>query len=151
MKTPWEILMVEDSATDAELALRAFKHGEIANPLRIVTSGDQGLDYLVGPSALAKVGPVRPQLILLDLNLPGMSGIEFLRRIKADERTRDIPVVVLSLSEKDSNIMACVRLGSDGYIVKPLDIDNLARVTAKLNLPLTLVPSPVIKIKTKAI
>ena len=150
MNPPWEVLMVEDSATDAELALRAFKHADIANPLRIVTSGDEGLDYLVGPAALANVGPVRPQLILLDLNLPGMSGIEFLRRIKADERTRDIPVVVLSLSENDRNIMACVRLGSDGYIIKPLDTDALGRVAGRLKLPLILVPAPVAGKKAKA-
>ena len=140
MKDPWEILLVEDSATDAELALRAFRQADVANPLRIVTSGDLALEYLLGAAALAKVGRVRPRLILLDLNLPGMSGLELLRRLKADGRTREIPVVVLSLSENDRNIMTCVRLGSDGYIVKPLDIDNLIRVCAKLNLPLTLEP-----------
>ena len=71
-----------------------------------------------------------------------MSGIECLRRLKADERTRAMPVVVLSLSEGDRNIMTCVQLGSAGYIIKPLDIDNLVRVTAKLKLRLTLVPPP---------
>ena len=150
MRPPWEILMVEDSTTDAELVLRAFKHAGITNPLKIVSCGEQGLEYLVGPAALAKVGPVRPSLILLDLNLPGMSGIEFLRRLKADGRTSGIPVVVLSQSENDRNIMTCVRLGSDGYIVKPLDIDNLFRVAAKLKLSLTVEPRRFTETKRKA-
>jgi len=142
MKLPGEILMIEDSGTDAALAQRAITAAGIANPLTVVTSAEAGLDRLHGTGAHEKTGPCRPQLILLDLNLPGMSGIEFLRRIKSTEATRDIPVVVLSLSEADRNIMACVRLGSDGYIIKPLDPDSLIRVAAKLKLTLTLLPPP---------
>ena len=142
MKLPGEILMIEDSLTDAELAQRAITMAGIANPLTIVTDAEEGLARLHGTGAYAKAGPYRPRLVLLDLNLPGMSGIEFLRRIKGDASTCEIPVVVLSLSENDRNIMACVRLGSGGYIIKPLDPDNLIRVAAKLKLPLTLLPSP---------
>lgn len=135
-----EILMLEDSATDAELTRRAFRRANIANLLTVVASGAEAMNYLLGAGSYAKLGAAQPQLILLDLNLPQMSGIEFLRRIKGDERTRDIPVIILSLSERDRDIMAGVRLGAAGHIVKPLDFENLVRVLAPLQLHLTMVP-----------
>jgi CheY-like chemotaxis protein len=113
--------MVEDSATDAELALRAFKLADFANPVMTVPSGEQGLDYLFGTGLFAARGPTRPQLILLDLNLPKMSGIDFLHRVRADGRTRDIPVVVLSLSESSQGVTACIELGAEAYLVKPVN------------------------------
>ena len=140
MSAPAEILMVEDSATDAELAVWEFKHARVANPFKVVTSGEEGLDYLFGTGAYAKTGAARPQLVLLDLNLIAMSGIDFLRRIKADERTRDIPVVILTLSTRDRDIMAGVRLGAAGQIIKPLRFETLIRTIARLKLELTLVP-----------
>jgi CheY-like chemotaxis protein len=90
-----DILLVDDNAADAAMPARVFKRAK----LRIVRDAEAGLDYLFGTGRYAKRKPVRPQLILLVLNLPQMSGLEFLRRIKADERTRDIPVVVLTDSE----------------------------------------------------
>ena len=89
------ILLVEHSAADAGMTARAFKRAK----LRIVRDAEAGLDYLFGTGRYAKRKPARPQLILLDLNLPQMSGLEFLRRVKADGRTRDIPLVVLTVSE----------------------------------------------------
>lgn len=134
--------MVEDSATDAELALRAFKRAEFANPIRVVASGELGLDYIFGVGIHAEHGPAQPQLILLDLNLPEMSGIEFLRRIKADERTRAIQVIVLTLSDRDRDVTTCVQLGAEAYIIKPLNFENFVRVTTRLKLRLTLVDKP---------
>ena len=135
--------MVEDSATDAELATLAFRRARIANPLKIVSSGEQGLDYLFGTGARAKHGATRPLLILLDLQLPGMSGIEFLRRIKSDERTHDIPVVSLSLTKSAPAIVMCLQLGVDDHIIKPVDFKGLALVTKKLKLDLVLTPPEV--------
>jgi CheY-like chemotaxis protein len=120
------------------MTARAFKRAKVTNPLRTVRDGEAGLDYLFGIGRYAKPRPVRPQLILLDLNLPQISGVEFLRQIKADERTRDIPVVVLTVSKNDRVIIDCARLGAEHYIVKPLGLENLVQVTPKLNLHLTL-------------
>lgn len=138
-----EILMVEDSATDAELALRAFKRANIANPLKVVFSGEQALDYLRGSGTRAKYGVTRPLLILLDLNLPGMSGIDFLREIKGDPRTSGIPVATLSLTQSAPAIVACLRLGAADHIIKPVDFKALVRVTKKLKLHLATAPPAV--------
>jgi CheY-like chemotaxis protein/DNA-binding XRE family transcriptional regulator len=135
-----EILLIEDSATDAAMAARAFKRAKITNPLKIVCAAEDGLAYLFGKGGNKKRRRPRPQLILLDLNLPQMSGPEFLRRIKSDDRTRDIPVVVLTVSQSDRMIIECGRLGAVNYIVKPFGIESFVRVTPKLNLHLTLGP-----------
>jgi CheY-like chemotaxis protein len=135
---PTEILLVEDSAADAALTMRAFKRARFTNPLRIVCDAEEGLAYLFGHGRYAQRRPERPGLILLDLNLPGMSGLECLRRIKADARTREIPVAVLTVSKSDRMIVECGRLGAENYIVKPLSIESFLRVTPKLNLRLTL-------------
>ena len=132
-----EILMIEDSATDAELALRAFKLAEFANPVTTVPSGEQGLDYLFGTGLFAARGPTRPQLILLDLNLPKMTGVDFLHLIRADRRTRDIRVVVLSLSKHNQDVKDCISLGAEAFIVKPVNFENFSRLTAGLKLSLT--------------
>lgn len=135
-----EILMVEDSATDAELAQRAFQRAKIANPLRVVASAEEAWRYLLGKGTDAKRGATRPLLILLDLQLPGMSGLDLLRQIKLDERTRDIPVVSLSLTKSAPAIVMCLQLGVDDHIIKPVDFKALVRVTKKLKLRLTRTP-----------
>jgi CheY-like chemotaxis protein len=132
-----EILLIEDNPTDAALTAHAFKQAKVTNPLRIVSTAEDGLDCLFGKNGKAKRKQAQPQLILLDLNLPQMSGLEFLRHIKSDERTCDIPVVVLTVSQSDRMIIECGRLGAVNYIVKPFGIENFVRVTPKLNLHLT--------------
>ena len=141
-KRPAEILMVEDSATDAALASRAFKRAGFANPVTVIASGEQSLDYLFGTGTFADRGPTRPLLILLDIGLPKMSGIDFLHRVRADGRTRGIPVAVLSLSESNQGVTACIQLGAEAYLVKPLNFENFSRMTAGLKLRLTLVARP---------
>ena len=140
MNAPPEILMVEDSATDAELALRAFRRAKIGNPLRLVSSGEEAWSYLVGKGAFAKLGATTPLLILLDLQLPGMSGIDLLRQIKMDERTWNIPVVSLSITKKAHEIVKCIQLGVVDHIIKPVDYPALVRVTKRLKLKLAKMP-----------
>jgi CheY-like chemotaxis protein len=135
-----EIMLVEDNAEDAAMAARAFKRAKVTNPLRIVRSAEEGLVHLFGAGRHARRTQAMPQLILLDLNLPRISGMEFLRRVKGDPRTRGIPVVVLTITRTDSSIIECSRLGAEHYIVKPIAIENLVTVTPRLNLTLTLAP-----------
>ena len=134
------IMLVEDSATDAQMTARVFKRSRITNPLRVVRTAEAGLDCLFGTGRFTKQGALRPQLILLDLNLPQMSGLDFLRRIKSDERTHEIPVVVLTVSLSDRMIIECGRLGAENYIIKPIGIESFVRVTPKLKLQLTVGP-----------
>lgn len=134
---PEEILLVEDNAADAALTLRAFRLAKVANPLRVLPHAEAAWEYLTGRGAEA-AGPQRPALMLLDLNLPGISGVELLRRAKAEPALRDIPVIVLTVSRHDRVILECSRLGVVNYIVKPLSFENFVRVTPRLNLRLTL-------------
>jgi CheY-like chemotaxis protein len=132
-----EILLIEDNASDATMAARAFKRARFTNPVRVAKDAETALDRLFGTGRGAPRSPALPQVILLDLNLPGMSGLEFLRRIKADRRTRDIPVVVLTVSRTDRMIVECGRLGAADYIVKPIGIESFVRLTPRLRLNLT--------------
>ena len=128
-----EVLLVEDNAEDEELTLRAFSRATFANPVKVVRDGEEALAYLLPPGGRAEgeVG-ARPQLILLDLNLPKISGLEVLRLLKADDRTRTIPVVILTVSHHDQHIDECARLGAQNYILKPLNFDSFCRVASRL-------------------
>jgi len=137
---PPEILMVEDSTTDAELVLRALQRARIANPLTVLASGEHALAYLLGTGAYAKRGPTRPLLILLDIQLPRMSGIDFLRQIKINERTMAIPVVSLSMTKSAPAIVMCLQLGVEEHIIKPVDVAALTRAAKRLKLTLAKLP-----------
>src|SRR6185312_10702139 len=128
-------LIVEYSAADAELTIKALKEVRIANHIFVVRDGVAALDFLFcrGEFADRKRGE-RPQIILLDLGLPKIDGIEVLRQIKADSRTRTIPVIVLTVANRDREVAASQRLGADAYIVKPVDFHNLSGVTPQLSL-----------------
>lgn len=136
-----EILLIEDNVADATMTQRAFRLAKMTNPLRILQDAEGGWDYLCGIGQYTSNGPTHPALILLDLNLPGISGLEFLRRLKDDLRMKDIPVAVLTISRSDRMIIECSRLGVVNYIVKPLSFESLVQVTPALNLHLTLSPS----------
>ena len=120
--------MVEDNQADVELTLHAFKKAEITNPIHVVYDGAEALDFLFccGRYANRKMEN-RPQVVLLDLNLPKVSGLEVLRRIKGDARTRTIPFIVLTMSRRDRDMGECHRLGAEIYIVKRLT----SRISAK--------------------
>ena len=130
-----DILFVEDNPDDVRLTLEALEEAKIANRIHLARDGVQALNLLFGEESGPSGAPAsHPQLILLDLNLPKIGGIEVLRRIKADPRTRSIPVVVLTASRHDADIRASKRLGADDYIVKPVGFQNLSEVTPRLSL-----------------
>ena len=130
-----EILLVEDEPVDVQLTLRAFKSACLTNRVHVVRDGPEALDFLFATGSFARraTEPL-PQLVLLDLKLPRMSGLEVLRRIKADERTRRVPVVVLSSSDSDRDIEESKRLGAETYIMKPVDFHGLTQVAPQLQL-----------------
>jgi CheY-like chemotaxis protein len=130
-----EILIVEDSAEDAELTIKALNEARMTNRIYVVRDGAAALDFLFckGVYAHRKHGD-RPQIILLDLGLPKVDGLEVLRQIKSDPRTRTIPVIVLTVSSRDRDIAASQRLGAEAYIVKPVDFQSLSGVTPQLSL-----------------
>jgi CheY-like chemotaxis protein len=132
-----DILLVEDNNADAALTERAFKRARITNHLRVARDAEDALGMLFGAPGKGRRGQ-RPRLILLAIKLQGMSGIEFLRRIKADRRTKDLPVVMLTAAQGDKSIIECSRLGAENYIIKPFSIENLIRLSPKLDLHLTL-------------
>jgi len=141
-----DVLLVEDNPDDAALTLDAFKEARFRNKVQVVSDGMEALDYVFcrGKYAHRQAGE-HPQIILLDLNLPKVSGLEVLRRIKADKKTRMIPVVILTISDDNYDIAECRRLGAENYIVKPVDFQRLCRATPRLNLDWVLVltkPSP---------
>ena len=135
-----EILLVEDSSLDAQLVVRAFARARLTNPVRVLVDGEEALNYLNRTGKYLGEKRPLPQLVLLDLNLPGVSGIEVLRQIKNNKITREVPVVVLTSSQQDRNIIECGRLGAENYIIKPVEFENFSRITSALNLHWTLVP-----------
>jgi two-component system response regulator len=122
-----EILLVEDNPTDLELALRVFRKHELANRIEVARDGAEALDFLFGEGAHAGRGGLQiPKVILLDLKLPKIGGIEVLRRIKGDPRTRMIPIVVLTSSREEKDLLESYQLGVNSYIVKPVDFDQFS-------------------------
>jgi len=130
-----DILMVEDNRDDVELTLDAFKKARITNTVQIVRDGRQALDYLFCTGNYARRKKTEnPHLVLLDLGLPKVSGLEVLRRLKADPRTRSIPVIVLTASHDSKELAECMLLGAETYIVKPVDFPGLTQATPRLHL-----------------
>jgi CheY-like chemotaxis protein len=121
-----EILLVEDNALDAELTMRALKHGGLANKLLWVKDGQQALDYLFRQGDYEHRSDTVPRIVMLDLKMPKVDGIEVLRAIKARERTRRIPVVVMTSSEEEQDVTRTYELGVNSYVVKPVDFNALA-------------------------
>lgn len=132
---PVEILLVEDNPADVELTLRALKKHNLANQVRVVTDGAQALDYLFGGGAFSgQKRPLPPKVVFLDLKLPKVDGREVLKRMKSDEQTRTIPVVVLTSSKEESDIVESYKLGVNSYVVKPLDFDKFVESVAELGM-----------------
>src|SRR5256712_4555164 len=130
-----EILLVEDNPSDVELTLRALKARNLANQVFVARGGAEGLEFFFGEGGhpVRAIG-VTPRVILLDLKLPKVDGLEVLRRLKSDERTRTLPVVVLTSSKEEPDIAAAYRLGANSYIVKPVDFEAFARAVSDVGL-----------------
>jgi len=124
------ILLVEDNATDEKLTVLAFKKCAVANEVVVVRDGAAALEYLLGPVA----PPVMPAVVLLDLNLPKVAGLEVLRRIRANESTKLLPVVVLTASKEDEDIVASYALGANAYVRKPIDFSEFTEAAKTLGL-----------------
>jgi CheY-like chemotaxis protein len=129
-----EILMVEDSASDAKLALRALGKNNLANRIHVVTDGAQALDYLFYRNGYANRVSRQPRVVLLDLKLPKVSGLEVLRQLKGTPETRNVPVVVLTSSREDRDLEQCYQLGVNSYIVKPVDFDQFSKAVSEIGL-----------------
>ncbi len=137
-----DILLVEDNPHDAELTLRALKKHHLANKVWVVTDGAEALEFLFGTGQYAGETPNQLRVILLDLKLPKVSGLEVLERLKADASTRHIPVVVMTSSHEDRDIKACYDLGANSYVVKPVEFDAFSKVVADLGFYWLLVNRP---------
>lgn len=128
-----EILLVEDNPSDVKLALHAFQKHHVANRIHVARDGAEALEYLFCTDRYAQRRIENgPKVILLDLKLPLVDGIEVLRQVKADPRTRMIPVVILTSSKEESDIVESYELGVNSYIVKPVDFDQFMEVARQL-------------------
>jgi two-component system response regulator len=130
-----EILLVEDNMNDAELTIRALKKKNLANRLIHLKDGAEAIDFIFGQGEYAGRDVLNaPKVILLDLKMPKVNGIEVLARVRGDERTRKIPIVVLTSSKEDPDVNECYRLGANSYIVKPVEFDNFLQAVSELGL-----------------
>jgi len=130
-----EILLAEDNPEDAEMTLRALRRNNLANKLHWVKDGAEALDYLFCTGAYAGRDASRPpKLVLLDIKMPKVDGIEVLRRLKADAATHSIPVVVMTSSDEERDVFESYRLGVNSYIVKPLQFDAFIETVAKIGM-----------------
>lgn len=138
-----DLLLAESSAKDVELTIEAFKQAKLTNRLHIVRSGVEALDFLFCKGDYrARIAEFPPSAVLLDLNLPMIDGLEVLRRMKAEERTRNIKVVMLSANRRDGRLDEAMRLGAVGCMVKPVDFRSFSQMTPKLDFSWTLFQPP---------
>ena len=128
---PLTILLADDDADDRLLVREAFEENHLLNPLHTVEDGEELMDYLYGRGKFAGIA-ARPNLILLDLNMPRKSGIEALREIKSDPSLRTIPIVVLTTSRAEEDILKSYELGVNSFIVKPVTFDSLVELVKEL-------------------
>jgi CheY-like chemotaxis protein len=132
----FDILLVEDNPEDVELTLRALRHAKLANPVQVVSDGAEALDYLLDASR------ARPRLVLLDLKLPKVSGLEVLARIKGDKWLRSQPIVILTSSRETPDVQEAYRLGANSYIVKPVQFEAFVAAVAEVGLYWLLLNEP---------
>ncbi len=130
-----EILLVEDNTSDAELCLRTLKKHNLANKLFWVKDGAEALDYIFATGAYAERNIKNtPNVILLDLRLPKVDGLEVLKRLKSDERTKSVPVVILTSSTEDIDTVKSYKLGANSFVSKPVQFEEFAKVVADMGM-----------------
>ncbi len=138
-----DILLVEDNPNDVELILHVFQWCNLSDRVHVAWNGEEALDFIFGKGAYeGRNIDDRPKVILLDLKLPKVDGIEVLRRIKGDPKTRTIPVVVLTSSREDRDIIETYNLGVNSYIVKPVQFDEFANVIREMGLYWKMINQP---------
>jgi len=133
-ETMVDILMVEDNPSDAELALRALKKHNLANRVEWVKDGEAALDFLFHRGAYANNANGLPRVVLLDLRLPKLDGIEVLKQIRANPETHELPVVVLTSSKEERDVIATYQLGVNSFVAKPVAFEEFSRVVADLGM-----------------
>ncbi|MCU0236669.1 MAG: response regulator [Acidobacteria bacterium] len=128
-----EVLLIEDNPADVELTLRALKKRNLANKVHVVSDGAQALEFLFQEPGQGRNRP-SPKVVFLDLKLPKVDGHEVLKRMKSDPRTRTIPVVILTSSKEESDILQTYSNGANSYVVKPLDFEKFVEAVSQLGL-----------------
>jgi two-component system, response regulator len=130
-----EILLVEDNADDAEMAVHALRKKNLANKLIHLQDGEEALDFLFGTGKFAgRDVTLRPRLILLDLKMPKVDGMQVLAKVKSNDATKKIPVVILTSSKEDPDLSKCYELGANSYIVKPVEFDSFNNAVTELGM-----------------
>ncbi len=142
MSEAMELLVIEDNPQDLELMMRALRKANLANRMQIARDGAEALDLIFGEDGFARRSGAAPKVILLDLKLPKVDGLEVLQKLKADKRTRDIPVVVLTSSKEQRDVVESYRLGVNSYIVKPVSFERFAAAVEDLGLYWLLLNQP---------
>jgi two-component system response regulator len=138
-----EILLVEDNMDDAALTIRALKKNNVINNILHLEDGAQALDFIFSEGEYAdRAETTTPKLILLDIKMPKINGLQVLQRLKSDERTKKIPVVMLTSSKEDPDIKKCYELGVNSYIIKPVDFENFQSAVSQLAVYWQLINEP---------
>jgi CheY-like chemotaxis protein len=136
------ILLAEDSAADVELTLEALGQNRLANEVVVVRDGADALDYLYRRGAHADRPEGNPAVVLLDLKMPKVDGLQVLRQVKADETLRQVPIVMLTSSREEQDLVESYRLGANGYVVKPVDFERFAEAVKQLGMFWAVVNEP---------
>ena len=135
-----EVLLVEDNPADAELALRALQKNKLSNRIHWVKDGAEALEFLLGGAETAERRA--PRVVFLDIKLPKVDGIEVLRRVKADARTRNIPIVMMTSSREERDMVESYRLGVNSYVVKPVDFEQFSKAVTDVGFYWMLINQP---------
>lgn len=134
-KSEFEIVIVEDNPSDAELMVRTLKKNQLVNDLIVLEDGEKALEFFLPDEQLQNEGPTHlPKVIFLDLKLPKVSGLEVLRQLKENNKTKEIPVVIVTSSKEDPDIDTAYRLGANSYVVKPVNFDDFIKTINHLGI-----------------
>ncbi len=138
-----EILLVEDNADDAEMTIHALRKKNLANKLIHLQDGEEAMDFLFGVGKFAgRDVSIRPRLILLDLKMPKVDGMQVLAKVKSNDATKMIPIVILTSSKEDPDLSRCYELGANSYIVKPVEFDSFINAVTELGMYWMLLNQP---------